>query len=84
MRRCKASSPRCAQQGTATAHDIKPTHECATFESFVTRAAMSNRARPFIVPSALALGAAVVWGLIESVALWRCRWRERKAPILRR
>ena len=45
---------------------------------------MSNRARPFIVPSALALGAAVVWGLIESVALWRCRWRERKAPILRR
>ena len=45
---------------------------------------MHNRARPPIAPSALALGAAVLWGLIEWVALWRSRWRERKAPVLRR
>ena len=44
---------------------------------------MPNRARPSIAPSALALGAAVVWGLIEWVALWRSRWRDRKAPVLR-
>ena len=45
---------------------------------------MPNRARPLIAPSALALVAAVVWGLIEWVALWRSRWRERRAPIVRR
>ncbi len=45
---------------------------------------MPNRARPLIAPSAFALGAAVVWGLIEWVALWRSRWRDRKAPVLRR
>lgn len=45
---------------------------------------MQNRVRPLIAPNALALGAAVVWGLIEWVALWRSRWRERKGPALRR
>lgn len=43
---------------------------------------MSNRTRLLIAPSALALGAAVVWGLIEWVALWRSRWRERKESVL--
>jgi len=43
---------------------------------------MQNHARPLIASSALALGAAVMWGLIEWVALWRSRWRERKAPAL--
>ena len=44
---------------------------------------MPKRARPLIAPSAIALGAAVVWGLIEWVALWRSRWRERETPIVR-
>jgi hypothetical protein len=64
---------------TPARRDIKPTHRGAKFELNLFRIAMLNRARPSITPSALALGAAVLWGVIEWVALWRSRWRERKA-----
>jgi len=31
----------------------------------------------------MTLAGALLWGLIESVALWRCRRRERRSEILR-
>jgi hypothetical protein len=33
--------------------------------------------RKLIAPSALAIGAAVLWGMVEVVALWRSRWSQR-------
>lgn len=44
---------------------------------------MLLRPRPLAFQPALALAAAIAWGVIESVALWRGRKRERKAVALR-
>jgi hypothetical protein len=33
--------------------------------------------RKLIAPSALAIGGAVLWGMVEFVALWRSRWSQR-------
>jgi hypothetical protein len=43
---------------------------------------MLPRTRSFVFQHALALAAAILWGVIESVALWRSRRRERKAAAL--
>lgn len=33
--------------------------------------------RKLAVPSVLAIGSAVLWGLVEFMALWRSRWTAR-------
>jgi hypothetical protein len=45
---------------------------------------MLLRTRSLAFQPALALVAAVLWGVIESVALWRSRRRERRAVARRR
>jgi len=44
---------------------------------------MLLRTRSLGIQFALALGAAVLWGVIEGIALWRSRRRERNASALR-
>lgn len=36
--------------------------------------------RKLAIPSVLAIGGAVLWGLVEFMALWRSRWAARAKP----